>query len=199
MKLGLYTVLDFLFLPSEDELLIREVDHLNYQSKNCAHWDYIYEYQNNQTKAAIHLTKYHNHKKSKQLLAKGLVKYLSKFEGEITLIPIPLSKTRERERGYNQVTEILKLLPRDIRILNGYLKKKYDTTSQSSLTRAARLQNISPETFVVKNTDQLKKVTTGKKVFLVDDVVTTGTTLCAAKAKLSPHIDSPITCLAFAH
>lgn len=94
------------------------------------------------------------------------------------IIPVPLSLQRLKTRGYNQSLEIAKALGAllSLPVIVDGLQKHRTTKSQSELTKAQRLSNISPTDFVVTET------LTGKRVLLIDDVYTTGTTIqCIAK------------------
>ena len=90
------------------------------------------------------------------------------------LMPVPLHNVRERERGYNQskilAEEISELtfLP----LLDKVLIRKKNTRDQTNLNAEERERNVRGA-FVVRDNIELK----GKKVILVDDVMTTGATL----------------------
>ena len=90
------------------------------------------------------------------------------------LMPVPLHNARERERGYNQskilAEEISELtfLP----LLDKVLIRKKNTRDQTNLNAEERERNVRGA-FVVRDNIELK----GKKVILVDDVMTTGATL----------------------
>lgn len=103
------------------------------------------------------------------------------------LIPIPLHIKKLRERGYNQSEELAKQLSEVLRVpvLNDVLIKIKNTPSQAKLNKEERQKNLQGA-FVTKNASAIAK----HKVFLVDDVYTTGATMeeCAkillsAKAK----------------
>lgn len=94
-----------------------------------------------------------------------------KTERGYTIVPIPVSKQRFQERGFNQVIALLHSLP-----FSSLLEKEEDPT-QNTRTRNERLKN--------KNTFTLKaKVKVPDKILLVDDVYTTGQTLQHAIAVL---------------
>ncbi len=90
------------------------------------------------------------------------------------LMPVPLHNARERERGYNQskilAEEISELtfLP----LLDKVLIRKKNTRDQTNLNAEERERNVRGA-FVVRDNIELK----GKKIILVDDVMTTGATL----------------------
>ncbi len=96
-------------------------------------------------------------------------------------IPIPLHFFRRWKRGYNQSEKIAKNLSKFLNIpLNTKLltRKKY-TKHQSHLTLDKRYKNITGA-FRVHDTHTLSKDT---HIYLVDDVISTGATICeAAKA-----------------
>jgi ComF family protein len=101
---------------------------------------------------------------------------------EFLLIPVPLHKSRLRWRGYNQAEEIAKELSKslDLQIENNCLIRRKSTTPQTELTGLERKENIKG-IFVLQNPERIK----GRKIFLVDDVYTTGATLeeCARVLK----------------
>ena len=97
------------------------------------------------------------------------------------VIPIPLSKERLKERGYNQSA----LVAQDIASHYGAIYNKEaifrnrDTLRQSDLAHAYRAGNVRGA-FSTKNTAGLA----GKHVLLVDDIFTTGATLQEASRML---------------
>jgi ComF family protein len=99
-------------------------------------------------------------------------------EAKIIVIPVPLSKEREYERGFNQSAVLAQELMnidggRSFEIRADILKKIRHTTSQVSIkNKAERLKNLSGA-FVLENKDAIKD----RIVVLLDDVTTTGTTL----------------------
>jgi len=94
---------------------------------------------------------------------------------------VPLHKTRERERTYNQSFLLAKeIAGRLNRKVSDYLERVQATTSQTHLTSAERADNVKNK-FAVKRRHDLK----GQCVLLVDDVMTTGVTVneCARVLK----------------
>lgn len=95
------------------------------------------------------------------------------------IIPIPLHSSRLIERGFNQSTEIARELSKilGLSLLNG-MKRRNRTRHQTGLSREQRLRNV-------RGAFQALPVVRGKKILLLDDVMTTGATLgVAAKALL---------------
>lgn len=87
---------------------------------------------------------------------------------------VPLSAKRKRKRGYNQAELIAEEVSRQLKLplVSGALVKTKENKSQAKLTRREREENVrgvyevtSPETFK------------GRRVLVVDDVMTTGATL----------------------
>ncbi len=97
----------------------------------------------------------------------------------IIIIPIPLSRKRLRQRGYNQSELLGKFLSDklSIRIENNVLYKIKETISQVEIKdRNKRLKNLEGA-FEVKNAEIIKN----KNVILIDDITTTGATLNEAR------------------
>ena len=107
--------------------------------------------------------------------------YKEYFDGAI-LIPVPLHPTKERERGFNQSLVIAKSLNEatEAKDLQNLLVRTMYTQTQTRLSRAARHQNV-------KNAFALASdavVIPNQTYILVDDVITTGSTLNACAAVL---------------
>ncbi len=97
------------------------------------------------------------------------------------IIPVPLHKSRQRERGFNQSDILAKYLSvyLDIPTYPEYLKRIKKTKDQKGLNKDERRHNLD-NAFVAKNLES--KI---KNVLIVDDVYTTGTTIekCAIALK----------------
>jgi ComF family protein len=125
-------------------------------------------------KDLILLFKYGEIKKLKNLIAAYYSEIFNKkiCEEFDFLIPVPPDKNRKRE--FNPIFEIAKVLSKSInvRLLSNRLLKIKKTEPQAGLSRSKRLKNLDGA-FVLKKPNRLK----GKKVLLIDDVYTTGTTI----------------------
>jgi ComF family protein len=99
------------------------------------------------------------------------------------VVPVPLASTRRRERGFNQSELLAAALGRQwsIPMWTGVLERVRHTTSQTRLTPADRVRNVSGA-FDVSSAD--RAILRGAHVVLVDDVVTTASTLNACAAAL---------------
>ncbi|MCM1244726.1 MAG: ComF family protein [Roseburia sp.] len=89
------------------------------------------------------------------------------------LIPVPIHKKRMRFRGFNQAEYMASVIGErlGIRVLTDYLIRTKNTKPQKGLDVKSRTQNLQKRFRVV--TDDLHF----KKVLLVDDIYTTGSTL----------------------
>ena len=110
------------------------------------------------------------------------------------IVPVPLSIARLQLRGYNQALEICKHLGRTKTDATLLLRIK-DTLTQSSLSKSERLKNVKAA-FAVE--PLRAKELQGKRVLLVDDVMTSGATLFAAAASLRQAGAAHITAVVFA-
>ena len=95
------------------------------------------------------------------------------------ILPVPLHPARLQYRGYNQSLELGRKLARDlqVRIRPQGLIRLHNTPPQAGLNRKERLENL-------KGAFQANRgAVSGKRLLLIDDIYTTGTTLTAcAKA-----------------
>ena len=90
------------------------------------------------------------------------------------LVPVPLDKKKLKIRGYNQSEELAKELSKILKLplISDNLIKIKSTKSQMELPKREREKNLE-NAFVIKNPAELA----GKKIFLVDDVYTSGYTM----------------------
>lgn len=113
------------------------------------------------------------------------------------VVPVPLHSQKLRRRGYNQSEGFAKGLAEALQIpwSNKVLERVVDTDSQTKKSRLDRWQNVE-QVFVVKQVEEVK----GKRILLVDDVLTTGATLeaCAHTLLQSGCSDVSVTTIAAA-
>ncbi len=97
------------------------------------------------------------------------------------IVPVPLHATRLRERGFNQASLLAALLSARTSISSKpVLERIRYTTTQTALDRSERMENLHNAFRLRKNAD-----VRGLRVLLIDDVLTTGSTLseCARVLK----------------
>lgn len=138
---------------------------------------YAYFVKGGSIQSIIHELKYnHNHAIGYflgQLCGENLKG--SKFISEIDLlVPVPLHPKRQKQRGYNQSLEICKGISEitGIKIDTTTLIRKVNNKSQTKNTRFDRWKNVE-DIFQLTDFEAFN----GKHILLVDDVVTTGSTL----------------------
>lgn len=98
------------------------------------------------------------------------------FEGIDLIVPVPLAKERQRQRGYNQSLHIARGIGSVTRlpIVTNAVSREQFVESQTQKDRWQRNENVEG-CFRLNDGSALK----GRHVLLVDDVVTTGATICS--------------------
>lgn len=152
----------------------------------------LFHYKNNSVRAIIWELKYKENTCALPVIGELLYEEIvalacdiALFDGnaKFLLIPVPISTERRIERGYNQSEHIAKsILPFDgehfLIYAPQYLQKPVETPRQSrSLSREERMKNLIGCFSADPRVD-------GYYVILIDDVVTTGSTLTEARTTL---------------
>ena len=90
------------------------------------------------------------------------------------IIPVPISKKRNKERGYNQSMLIAEEIANktNLELVNNCLIKTKNIIEQSKLNKEDRQQNIQG-VYSLQN----ERLITKQKILLVDDIYTTGSTV----------------------
>ena len=103
------------------------------------------------------------------------------FDGIDAIVPIPITKKRERERVYNQSYHIalgVKAIT-GLPIINDAVKRTTFTESQTQKSSLERKENVK-NAFKLVNGDKVR----GKHILIIDDVVTTGSTITSCAEEL---------------
>ncbi len=110
------------------------------------------------------------------------------------LVPIPLSKPRKRWRGFNQAEILCKTISKELNMPYGdLLVRAKSTKTQKDLKKEERIKNV-------EGCFKLKKGINphGANIILIDDVVTTGSTLLEAVKVLKRNGAAKVWCLTVA-
>lgn len=104
------------------------------------------------------------------------------------IVPVPLSRLRLRERGFNQALEIARPLARTLQLCFDAtsLVRVRETLPQSQLPWRARTGNV-------RHAFACQRDFSGHSVIVVDDVMTTGATLDAIARTLKDHGAAHVT------
>ncbi|WP_375239675.1 ComF family protein [Aurantibacter sp.] len=148
----------------------------------------------------IHQLKYKNQPEISNFLGNWLGSELSNckaYEAIDVVIPVPLHYKKLKKRGYNQVEGFGKSIANHLKCnyLENVLVKTINTSSQVKKTRLERWQ-LKEELFTTQNLDLIK----GKHILLVDDIITTGSTLenCITELNKAQNIKISIAVMAIA-
>jgi len=162
--------------------------HQRFFSQNLKDLYFPIDYQKSLIKNLIRSFKYEPFiKELAKSLASLIIEHLQLIDNkpdfpDFILIPTPLDKKRLKWRGFNQAEEIAKELSKFLKIplINDVLIKIKETQPQVELSEDERRENIKG-VFSIKN----KELIINKKILLVDDVYTTGSTMaeCARVLK----------------
>ena len=122
----------------------------------------------------------------KELLPSGF------FDGIDGIIPIPLAKKRQRQRGYNQSVEIARGVSEvtGLPILNQVVRRTNFKSSQTQLGRWERNENVET-VFELIDGNAIR----GKHLLIIDDVITTGATMIACAQQLVKAGDVKVSVL----
>jgi|CXWL01.1.fsa_nt_gi ComF family protein len=106
------------------------------------------------------------------------------FAGErptaLSVVPVPLHWWRRFVRGYDQAALLARALAAELELpCVEVLRRRRATGRQSDLPRSARQRNVR-RAFALADPSTARRALAGRTVLLVDDVITTGTTVAAA-------------------
>ncbi|SDI81073.1 comF family protein [Pseudobutyrivibrio sp. 49] len=135
----------------------------------------IYQYTGDM-KAAMYRFKYGNRRCYAKTFARhGLYYYGDwiKKNGIEAIVPVPMYKYKEKRRGYNQAAVFARALSEisGIPMADKIVQRDKDTEAMKQLNAIKRKKNLLKAFSLQKNDVQFKKV------LLVDDIYTTGTTM----------------------
>ncbi|MBR1424250.1 ComF family protein [bacterium] len=119
--------------------------------------------------------KYHGKRDLAYYMAKFMFQYWQKLEieGDFQIVPVPIFPKRKKQRKYNH----MELVAKEFSQLSGYninfdlIKRIKDTKPQYKLKKSQRIENLE-NAFEIDKTKLIKD----KKVLIIDDICTTGST-----------------------
>ena len=152
-----------------------------------------------ETAQILYELKYKNHPEIGVVMGRMMAKELMKsglFEDIDALVPVPLAKKRERERGYNQSLELAKGVSEvtGLPIANLVIRRTKFVGSQTKRGRWERNENVEHVFELVDDN------ISDQHLLLIDDVVTTGATViaCAKEMQKASNVKISVLALGFA-
>ena len=167
-------------IPKTNHFKIKENDlqKLFWGKVQLDHAAALYEFvKDSPLQKMIHALKYEDNEKVGVYLGEQIAYEIEEsifFKDIDYIIPVPLHSKKEKLRGYNQSMCIAKGIQNILKteIDTKTLKRTVDTESQTKKNKYSRWENVG-NVFEVTNLEKLKH----KHILLIDDVITTGSTL----------------------
>ena len=117
------------------------------------------------------------------------------FDGITLIVPLPLSKKKQRKRGYNQCDYIARGISEKtgIPVATDLIKRTKANETQTHKTRDERWLNVEGIFSATK-----PQAMEGQHILLVDDILTTGSTLCSCASAIKSCCDCKVSILTLA-
>jgi len=173
-------------VPTETMVQTIEAKFLADSSVDRIESVFLFE-QDPRVRLAIHLLKYAGAERIAERLGIFIAKKIASDSNLSTgslIVPVPLHRARQRERGYNQSELIAKTIANElqIRCVPHLLRRTRQTQTQTMFDAEGRARNIAG---AFSSEDGFESELGGKCILLIDDVITTGSTIkeCAKVLK----------------
>lgn len=158
----------------------------------------MFLYEGEKTRKILHNIKYFDKPEIATLLAKVFVQESRGngfFDNIDMIIPVPLAKKKSRKRGYNQCDYIANGLGVNtgIPVRNDIIARIVNNPTQTHLSPEERKTNVEGIFQIIKP-EEIR----GKHVLLVDDVITTGSTILSAAKEIAKAQDVKISIFSLA-
>lgn len=145
----------------------------------------FFYHEGEKTRSIIYHIKYYNHPEIGKILATNYAKELQDyqfFKDIDAIVPIPLHWKRMLKRHYNQSSYIAQGISQSTGIptFNNVVKRVINNVSQTQVKKHERKVNVK-DIFKVFHPEKIK----GKHILLVDDVITTGSTITSCAQELA--------------
>ena len=153
-----------------------------------------------ETANILYELKYKNHPEIGEVMGRMMARELQKsglFDDIDAIVPVPLARKREHERGYNQSLMLAKGMSEvtGLPIYNKVVRRTKFVGSQTHRGRWERNENVA-DVFELMDGESIR----GKHLLLIDDVVTTGATIiaCAQEMQKASNVKISVLALGFA-
>ena len=160
---------------------------------------FMYYHKNSPYNNLIHRLKYKNRPDTGDRLAFLAAKEIAEsgfFDDIDAIVPLPLSKRKMRQRGYNQCDYIAKGLSRatGVPVIKNAVKRLKSNETQTHKSRDERWQNVEG-IFALSDATLLE----GKHILLIDDILTTGATLASCAKSIQEGCQCKISIFTLAY
>lgn len=146
-------------------------------------------------KNLIYLIKYRSYRKLGVYLGRMLGEKIASDCRADCIIPIPLHKKKEKQRGFNQALEIARGMNDvlHIELMEHAVERVRNNVSQTGKNTVERMKNVE-NIFLLTSPEKVR----GRHVLLVDDVITTGATIgsCLRTIVAAGEVTFSLGCLA---
>lgn len=149
------------------------------------------------TKKLIRAVKYHNEKGLVYYQAKLMCDYWNTLDikqENFIVVPVPMHKSRKKKRKYNHMDLVadafVSLVGENLVLDTTLIERIKDTKPQYKLTYDERQKNLKNAFLLSKDFEKYKD----KKILIVDDILTTGSTLQEIIKTLQAKGLQDITC-----
>lgn len=168
----------------------RRIKSENSLCEMCAKYDFEFDraasafVYDGSIRKAIHSLKYHDEAWLADFSANAMYKTLKECNMNFDVLTyVPMYKRKELKRGYNQAKLLAEKIAKQLNMnCTDLLIRTINTTPQSQLDKNERMENING---AIKVADKYKNNISDKSVLVIDDILTTGSSLneCAKVLK----------------
>lgn len=187
-------------LPKIEKIHLDEIEKIFWGKCDIASaTSYIYYRKGSPYNRMLHKLKYGNRPETGVRLAKMAAERLMQegfFDGIDAIVPLPLSKKKQRRRGYNQCDYIAEGLSAvsGIPVIKDSVVRIKANETQTHKNRDERWKNVEG-IFNLSKPEALE----GKRILLIDDILTTGATLTSCAKAIQQGCNCTISIFTLAY